>query len=112
MKIYHNPRCSKSRQTLSLIKEKGVEVEIIEYLKVIPSEKELRSIIKLLGIKPEKLLRKGEADYKENFKGKTLSDEEWISAMVQYPKLIERPIVVSDNKAILGRPPENVLDLL
>ena len=112
MKIYHNPRCSKSRQTLSLIQEKGVEVEIIEYLKVIPSEKELRSIIKLLGIKPEKLLRKGEADYKENFKGKILSDEEWISAMVQYPKLIERPIVVSDNKAILGRPPENVLDLL
>ena len=112
MKIYHNPRCSKSRQTLSLIKEKGVEVEIIEYLKLIPSEKELRSIIKLLGIKPEKLLRKGEVDYKQNFKGKILSDEEWISAMVQYPKLIERPIVVSDNKAILGRPPENVLDLL
>ena len=69
MKIYHNPRCSKSRQTLNLIKEKGVEVEIIEYLKVIPSEKELSSIIKLLGIKPEKLLRKGEVDYKENFKG-------------------------------------------
>jgi len=112
MKIYHNPRCSKSRQTLNLIKDKGVEVEIIEYLKVIPSEKELRSIIKLLGIKPEKLLRKGEADYKENFKGKTLSDNEWISAMVQYPKLIERPIVVGGNKAILGRPPENILDLL
>ena len=112
MKIYHNPRCSKSRQTLNLIKEKGVEVEIIEYLKVIPSEKELSSIIKLLGIKPEKLLRKGEVDYKENFKGKILSDEEWISAMVQYPKLIERPIVVSDNKAVLGRPPENVFDLL
>lgn len=112
MKIYHNPRCSKSRQTLSLIKEKGAEVEIIEYLKVIPSEKELSAIIKLLGIKPEKLLRKGEADYKENFKGKILSDEEWISAMVQCPKLIERPIVVSGNKAILGRPPENVLDLL
>jgi arsenate reductase (glutaredoxin) len=112
MKIYHNPRCSKSRQTLSLIKEKGVEVEIIEYLKVIPSEKELSSVIKLLGIKPEKLLRKGEVDYKENFKGKTLSDNEWISAMVQYPKLIERPIVIIGNKAVLGRPPENVLDLL
>ena len=65
-----------------------------------------------MGIKPEKLLRKGEADYKENFKGKILSDDEWISAMVQYPKLIERPIVVCDNKAILGRPPENVLNLL
>ena len=112
MKIYHNPRCSKSRQTLNIIKEKGAEVEIIEYLNAIPSEKELSAIIKLLGIKPEKLLRKGEADYKENFKGKILSDEEWISAMVEYPKLIERPIVVSGNKAILGRPPENVLDLL
>lgn len=112
MKIYHNPRCSKSRQTLNLIKDKGVEVEIIEYLKVIPSEKELSSIINLLGIKPEELLRKGEADYKENFKGKTLSGSEWIRAMIKYPKLIERPIVVSGNKAILGRPPENVLDLL
>ena len=112
MKIYHNPRCSKSRQTLNLIKEKDVEVEIIEYLKVIPSEKELNDIINLLGIEPEKLLRKGETDYKVNFKGKTLSGSEWISAMIKYPKLIERPIVVSGNKAILGRPPENVLDLL
>ena len=112
MKIYHNPRCSKSRQTLNIIKEKGAEVEIIEYLNAIPSEKELRGLITLLGIKPEELLRKGEADYKENFKGKTLSGSEWISAMIKYPKLIERPIVVSRNKAILGRPPENVLDLL
>ena len=112
MKIYHNPRCSKSRQTLHLIKEKGAEVEIIEYLNTIPSEKDLTDIISLLSIKPEKLLRKGEADYKENFKGKTLSDSEWISAMIKYPKLIERPIVISENKAILGRPPENVLDLL
>lgn len=112
MKIYHNPRCSKSRQTLNLIKEKGAEVEIIEYLNAIPSEKELSEIINLLGIEPEKLLRKGEADYKENFKGKTLSGTEWIRAMIKYPKLIERPIVVSGNKAILGRPPENVLDLL
>ena len=111
MKIYHNPRCSKSRQTLSLIKETGAEVEIIEYLNAIPSEKELSDIITLLGITPEKLLRKGESDYRVNFKGKTLSDSEWINAMIKYPKLIERPIVVSGNKAILGRPPENVLDL-
>ena len=81
-------------------------------MKVIPSEKELSDIINLLGIEPEKLLRKGEADYKENFKGKTLSDSEWISAMIKYPKLIERPIVIIGNKAVLGRPPENVLDLL
>ena len=112
MKIYHNPRCSKSRQTLNLIKDKGVEVEIIEYLNKTPSEKELSDIINLLGIKPEKLIRKGETDYKVNFKGKALSDSEWISAMIKYPKLIERPIVISGNKAILGRPPENVLDLL
>lgn len=112
MKIYHNPRCSKSRQTLNLIKEKGAEVEIIEYLNAIPSEKELSDIINLLGIKPVQLLRKGEADFKDNFKGKTLSDSEWITAMIKYPKLIERPIVVSGNKAVLGRPPENVLDIL
>lgn len=112
MKIYHNPRCSKSRQTLSLIQDKGANVEIVEYLNDIPSEKELTDIINLLGITPEQLLRKGEADYKENFKGKTLSDSEWIKAMVKYPKLIERPIVISGNKAVLGRPPENVLDLL
>ena len=112
MKIYHNPRCSKSRQTLNLIKDKGAEVEIIEYLNTIPSEKELIDIINLLGIKPEKLIRKGESDYRVNFKGKTLSDSEWINAMIKYPKLIERPIVISENKAILGRPPENVLDLL
>jgi len=112
MKIYHNPRCSKSRQTLSLIQEKGNDVEVIEYLNAIPSEKELSEIIKLLGIKPEQLLRKGEAVYKENFKGKTLTDNEWIKAMIQYPKLIERPIVISGNKAVLGRPPENVLELL
>jgi len=112
MKIYHNPRCSKSRQTLNLIKEKGADVEIVEYLNTIPSEKELSEIIALLGIKPEQLLRKGEADFKENFKGKTLSDSDWIKAMIQYPKLIERPIVISGNKAVLGRPPENVLDLL
>ena len=112
MKIYHNPRCSKSRQTLNIIKEKGAKVEIIEYLNAIPSEKELGDLINLLGIKPEELLRKGEADYKENFKGKTLSGTEWIRAMIKYPKLIERPIVVSGNQAILGRPPENVLDLL
>ena len=112
MKIYHNPRCSKSRQTLNIIQEKGESVEIIEYLKSVPTEKELEEIINVLGIKPVQLLRKGEADFKDNFKGKTLTDKEWIKAMVKYPKLIERPIVVKGNKAVLGRPPENVLELL
>ena len=112
MKIYHNPRCSKSRQTLQLITDAGVEPEIIEYLNDIPSKKELKSVIDLLGIKPFDLLRRGEADFKENYKGKDLTDDQWIDAMIKYPKLIERPIVVKGKKAVLGRPPENVKDLL
>jgi len=106
--IYHNPRCSKSRQTLGIIEEAGQMVQVVEYLKTVPTKEELAEIVEKLGIKPIELIRKGEADYKENFKGKTLTDEEWIEAMVQYPKLIERPIVIKDNKAVLGRPPENV----
>lgn len=112
MKIYHNPRCSKSRQTLQIIQDKNVDVEIVEYLKDLPTMDELTNIIKILGISPLQLVRKGEADYKENFKGKELTNEEWIEAMIQYPKLIERPIVIKDNKAVLGRPPENVLELI
>lgn len=112
LKIYHNPRCSKSRQTLQLIEEAGQMVEVVEYLKTTPSKEELRDVIDLLGIKPADLIRKGEADYKENFKGKNLTDEEWIEAMVAYPKLIERPIVVKGEKAIIGRPPENVKVLI
>ena len=112
MIIYHNPRCSKSRQTLALIEEKGAKVEVKEYLKEAPSHAELKEVITKLGIKPYDLLRRGEADFKENFKGKDLSDDEWIQAMLDFPKMIERPIVVKDQKAVLGRPPENVLDLL
>ena len=112
MKIFHNPRCSKSRQTLQLIEASGKEVEVIEYLTNSPSKKELASIIKLLGIKPEELVRKGEDIYKEQFKGRSLSDDEWINAMVNYPKLIERPIVIDGQKAVIGRPPEKVLELL
>lgn len=112
MKIYHNPRCRKSRETLQLIQESGVEPEVIEYLVNVPSESELKELVELLGIKPYDLLRRGESDFKENFKGKDLSDDEWIAAMVKYPKLIERPIVVKQKKAVLGRPPENVNTLL
>lgn len=112
MKIYHNPRCTKSRQTLELIRTAGIEPEIIEYLNDVPSEAELKELIALLGIKPYDLLRRGEADFKDHFKGKELSDDEWIAAMVKYPKLIERPIVVKQKKAVLGRPPENVITLL
>ncbi len=112
MKIYHNPRCRKSRETLQLIEDRGQKPEIIEYLKTPPSKAELTNLIKTLGVKPADLIRKGEAEYKELYKGKILSDEEWIDAMIAHPKLIERPIVVEGKSAILGRPPENVLELL
>ena len=112
MKIYHNPRCRKSRETLAIIEEKGASPEIIEYLKTPPSKQELQTILSKLGIQASQLVRKGEAIYKENFKGKDISEAEWLDILVEYPKLIERPIVVEGNKAVIGRPPENVLELL
>jgi arsenate reductase len=113
LKIYHNPRCSKSRQTLALIQERDVNVEIIEYLKNPPSKKELSQILKLLDISAKDLLRKGEAEYKESgLNNDGLTDAKMVELMVQYPKVIERPIVVSDKAAVVGRPPENVLTLL
>ena len=112
MQLYHNPRCSKSRQTLAFLKEQGIEPEIIEYLKTPPDVKTLKDVISKLGIKPIDLIRKGEQIFKDNFKGKELSDAEWIEAMVEFPKLIERPIVIKGNKAVIGRPKENVLELL
>ena len=111
LKIYHNPRCQKSRQTLQLIEESGEILTIVEYLKETPSEDQLREILKKLGMKAEEIVRKSEAIYKEQFKGKTLNEDEWIAAMVEYPNLIERPIVVKGDKAVLGRPPENVKSL-
>ncbi|HEY4651698.1 MAG TPA: arsenate reductase (glutaredoxin) [Pontibacter sp.] len=110
--IYHNNKCSKSRQTLELLQEHNQEVEVITYLKQPPTAEELRSVLQKLGMKPEQLVRKGEAVYKEQFAGKILSDEAWIQAMVENPILIERPIVVKGDKAVIGRPPENVLGLL
>jgi arsenate reductase len=112
MKIYHNPRCSKSRETLQLIKDAGVNVEIVEYLNDIPTAEDLETILMKLNLKPTDILRKGEAVYKEKFKNSNFNDDEWIKIMIEYPKLIERPIVVKGNKAILGRPPQNVLDLI
>ena len=110
--IYHNPRCGKSRDTLALIQGKDVSPEIIEYLKTPPTKEELRGLLAKLGMKPEQLVRKGEDTYKEKFAGKTLSDEQWLDALAKNPILIERPIVVKGSKAVLGRPPENVLTLL
>ena len=111
--IYHNPRCSKSRQTLSLLQEKGIEPEIIEYLDTPPSANKLKEILKMLGKEPQELMRKGEAIYKElGLKDSTMTKAELIKTMVENPKLIERPIVINGDKAALGRPPENVLDIL
>lgn len=111
-KIYHNPRCSKSRQALNLLISYNIEPEIVEYLKTPLSESEIRSLLDLLKISAFDLIRKGEEEYKTLFKGKNLSEEEWVQAMIAYPKLMERPIVIKNKKAIVGRPPEKVIDLL
>lgn len=111
--IYHNPRCSKSRQTLALIEEKGIEPTIIEYLKDTPDAATLKAVLKKLGKSPRDILRKGEQEYKDlGLADTSKSDDELIAAMVAHPILIERPIVISGGKAALGRPPEQVLDIL
>jgi arsenate reductase len=111
--IYHNPRCSKSRQTLQLLEARGVKPKIVEYLKEPPSSAELKAILKKLGMKPRDLLRQGEARYAElGLKERALSDDALIELMVENPTLIERPIVVSGNKAAIGRPPETVREIL
>lgn len=110
--IYHNPKCTKSRQTLALLEEAGAAPKVIEYLKAPPTAAELKTILAKLGMKPEQLVRKGEDVYKEKFAGKTLTDAQWIEALVKNPILIERPIVVSGDRAVLGRPPEDVKTLL
>lgn len=110
VRIFHNPRCGKSRETLKLLEEKkGEMLTVIEYLKTPPAKEELTEILDMLGMKPQELIRKGEKLYKEKFRGKALSDDEWVEAMVENPILIERPIVIKDGKAAIGRPPENAL---
>lgn len=110
--ILHNPRCGKSRQTLKLLHDRGENVQIVEYLKICPDTKQLGEIIEKTGLKPFDVVRKGEKIYKEQFKGKELTDEQWLEAMVEYPILIERPIVVKGEKAAIGRPPEQVEAIL
>ncbi|MGR8929500.1 MAG: arsenate reductase (glutaredoxin) [Gammaproteobacteria bacterium] len=113
VKIYHNPRCSKSRETLKLLEAQGIQPEVIEYLKHPPTADDLRAILGKLGIKPRDLMRTKEAEYKENgLNDSSLSDDELIEAMIRIPKLIERPIVLANDKAALGRPPESVLAIL
>ena len=112
IKIYHNPRCIKSRQGLAIVENTGKDFEVVKYLDTIPSEKELTEIIQLLNIAPIDLVRKNEKIWKENYKGKELSDKEIILSMLQNPKLIERPIVINKNKAVIGRPSENILTII
>ena len=112
IKIYHNNRCSKSRCGIELLENSGKKFEIVKYLEEVPTEKELIGIIKLLEITPIQLVRKTEKIWKEEFKGKELSDSEIIVAMVNNPKLIERPIVINGNKAVIGRPTENILTII
>ena len=112
IKIYHNNRCSKSRCGVQALEEAGKEFEIVKYLENVPTKKELKDIIKLLGIAPIELVRKNEKIWKKNFKGKTLSDDEIIQAMVENPKLIERPIIINGNKAVIGRPTEKIFEII
>jgi arsenate reductase len=112
IKIYHNNRCSKSRCALAVLEESGQDFEIVNYLETVPTVEELKSIVAKLGIKAEELVRKTEAVYKENYKGKVLSEAEWIEAMVANPILIERPILVKSDRAVIGRSTEKVDEIL
>lgn len=111
--ILHNPRCSKSRQTLALLEDNGIEPTIVEYLKGSVTKNTLKTIIKLLDVEPRDIMRKNETEYKDaGLNDESLTKEQQIALMIEYPKVIERPIVFSDDKAIVGRPPENVLELI
>ncbi len=112
IQIYHNPRCSKSRAALTLLQEKGVAHEVVEYLKNPPSAAELATVLDKLSMDPQDVMRKGEAEYKDYIQGKDLSRDEMIAVMVQHPKLIERPIVMNDLKAAIARPLELILPII
>ena len=110
--IYHNPHCSKSRQALQLLRERQVEPDIVEYLETPPSARELGALLDMLGLEPRELMRRKEAEYRElGLEDPRLTRAELIRAMIEHPKLIERPVVVKDGVAALGRPPERILDL-
>ena len=112
-KIFHNSRCSKSRQALQILQDSNCDIEIINYLETDLDASLIKDILKKLSLKPRDILRTSEQDYKDNnLKEDDLSDDDLIDYMIQFPKLIERPIVVRGNKAVLGRPPENILELI
>lgn len=110
--VYHNPHCAKSRAALQLLRRNNAEVEIVEYIKVGWTKTKLKQLIKMLDMETRHLVRKNEKDYKDNYKYMKKEPDEWIEAMVKYPKLVERPIAVKGNKAVIGRPPHLVLELL
>ena len=111
--IYHNPRCSKSRQTLALLIDNGIKPKIVEYLNRPPTQKELSRILKLLNLAPRDLMRKKESEYKSmGLDNLNLDDSSLIAAMISHPILMERPIVTTENNAAIGRPPENVLSII
>ncbi|MBZ0218514.1 MAG: arsenate reductase (glutaredoxin) [Fimbriimonadaceae bacterium] len=111
--IYHNPRCSKSRQAKALLEERGIEPEVVEYLKGSLSFADVKGVLGMLGVSPRDVMRKGEEPYKSlNLKDQGKTDNELIQAIVDHPILLERPIVVSGGRAVIGRPPENILDLI
>ena len=112
IKIYHNPRCSKSRQALKIIRNHGYEPEVIEYLKYPLSKIELESISQSLGVRPKEFVRKNESEFKDNNLHENLEDDDLFEAMSKFPKIMERPIIISDLGAVIGRPPENVLRVL
>ncbi|WP_419835594.1 arsenate reductase (glutaredoxin) [Endozoicomonas atrinae] len=111
--IFHNPRCSKSRQTLSILEEQGITPEVVLYLETPPDANQLKAILGKLGINARELLRKGEQEFKDNnLKDPSLTEEQLINFMCEFPKLIERPIVINGEKARIGRPPESVIEIL
>jgi|SRR3954469_4948369 arsenate reductase (glutaredoxin) len=110
--VYHNPRCGKSRAALAILAKHGVEPVVVEYLKNPPTKDDLRAILKKLGMTAGQIVRKSEDVYRQNFSGKVMSDEQWLDALVQYPVLMERPIVIKDDRGLIGRPPEKVSELL
>ncbi len=112
IKIYHNVRCSKSRDVCTILKKKKVKAEVIEYLKTPPSPEEIKELLKMLGMKAEELVRKKEPLFIEKFAGKKFTNAQWIKILSKNPILIERPIIVKGDKAIIGRPPEKVLEFL
>lgn len=111
IRIYYNPRCSKCRDTAALVSERGYDAELVKYLDTPPGKDEVRSLLNKLGMKPLELVRKGEEVFIRNYAGRTMNDDEWLNVLVSHPVLIERPIVVRGNKAVVARPPEKVFEL-